>query len=64
MQEGATPHIGRHAKELLRDHLKNEHFISKSFLNDLLHRSRDLNPCHTWLWGFVDDCICKRNILT
>ncbi|KAJ4451915.1 hypothetical protein ANN_03393 [Periplaneta americana] len=54
-QDGATPHVARQVKDLLRETFSNDHIISRQFPDAWPSRSPDLNPCDFWLWGYLKD---------
>lgn len=64
MQDGATPHIGREVKELLRANFGENRVISRAFQDAWPPRSPDLNPCDFWLWGFLKDRVYSGGIRT
>ena len=62
MQDGATPHVARHVKDLLRETFTNDRIISRQFPDDWPSRSPDLNPCDFWLWGYLKDRVYQGHV--
>ena len=60
MQDGASPHIDRRVKQLLRQHFTDAGVISRHFPLTWPPRSPDITPCDFWLWGFLKDNIYSR----
>ncbi|GBO04915.1 hypothetical protein AVEN_80951-1 [Araneus ventricosus] len=60
MQDGATPHIDRRVKQLLRQHFTDARVISRHFPTAWLPHSPDIIPCVFWLWGFLKDSIYRE----
>lgn len=60
MQDGATPHTANSTKTFLMKHFGNR-VISRGHDFEWPGYSPDLNPLDFALWGYVNDCITKRN---
>ncbi|GBM60296.1 hypothetical protein AVEN_81653-1 [Araneus ventricosus] len=57
MQDGAPPHIATPMKQLLNLHFGNDRNISRHFPTVWPPRSPALNPCDSWLWGYLKDVV-------
>ena len=53
MRDGATPHVARQVKDLLRETFSNDRINSRQFPDVWPSRSPDLNPCEFWLWEYL-----------
>ncbi|GBM35926.1 hypothetical protein AVEN_244990-1 [Araneus ventricosus] len=60
-QDGATPHIDRRVKLLLRQHFTDARVISRHFPTAWPSRSPDITACDFWLWGFLKDNIYRES---
>ena len=63
MQDGASAHIARCVKQLLRSHFGNERIISRQFPTAWPPRSPNLNPCDFWLLGYLKSMV-HRDLIT
>ncbi|GBM56798.1 hypothetical protein AVEN_145974-1 [Araneus ventricosus] len=66
MQDGATPHPTNEVFDLLEEHF-NERIVSlgypksKNMGIDWPSYSPDLNPCDSFLWGYIKDKVYAGN---
>ena len=53
MQDAASPHIAHCVNHRLHHHLFKDKIISRQFPTSWSPRSRNLNLCDIWLWGYL-----------